>query len=325
MGRAGRHTLGKKGSVVMKKALKITGIVLAALVIILFVAGLASRDRVEIPSGFAGSYLDLDGEKIRCIQKGSGRDVLLIHGLPGSIEDWDPVMDALSAKYRVTAYDRPGFGFSSDGKARHTISSNADTAVRIMGKLGLRDAVVVGHSYGGGIALAMAAAKTANIRGYVTLGGVSQQSGEVMFIFRLNGIPLVGRGIAALGSSLLGESMMKELVRMAYTPNMDILTPDYVNKRKGMMFQTKVVMSLSAEEINYHDDIGLLMPTYSGITAPFIILHGDGDLMVPVADSRKLAKALPNAALWELPGTGHMVQFKHPDRVIAAVDGLFGK
>jgi pimeloyl-ACP methyl ester carboxylesterase len=309
----------------MKKFLKISGIVLAALFIILIITGLASRDRVEIPAGFAGSYLDLDGEKVRYFQKGSGKDVLLIHGLPGSIEDWDPVIDGLAAKYRVTAYDRPGFGFSSDSVDRHTVTGNAETAVKLMEKLGLRDAVVVGHSYGGGIALAMAARKTANVRGYVSLGGVSQPTEQVMFIFYMNRVPLIGRGLAAAGTALLGDSMMEEMVRLAFTPDMSILTPDYVHKRREMMFQTKVVMSLSAEEVRLNGDMASLQQAYPGIAARFIILHGDGDMMVPVVDSRKLAKALPNSVLKELPGTGHMVQFKHPGDVIAAVDAMFGK
>lgn len=309
----------------MKKFLKISGIILLAVVILLIIAGVASRDRVEIPAGFAGKYLDLAGEKIRYIQKGSGKDVLLIHGLPGSIEDWDPVIDRLAAKYRVTAYDRAGFGFSSDNTAAHTLESNADTAVKLMEKLGLRDAVVVGHSYGGGIALSMAARKAGNVRGYVTLGGVSHPSEEAMIILHMNRLPLIGRGLATIGTTVLGDSMMKAMVHMAFTPDMNILTPDYVNSRKGMMFQTKVVMSMSAEEIAYNNDITMLLPAYPGITARFIILHGDGDMMVPVEDSRRLVKALPNARLKELPDTGHMVQFKHPGEVIAAVDALFRK
>ncbi len=309
----------------MKKALKISGIGIFSIFILLIIVGIASRDRVGIPAGFAGSYLDLDGEKIRYVQKGAGRDVLLIHGLPGSIEDWDPVIDRLAARYRVTAYDRPGFGFSSDNAAPHTLAANADTAVKLIEKLGLANAVVVGHSYGGGIALALAARKTANIRGYVSLAGVSHPSEEVMFILYMNRLPLVGRGLAAAGAAMLGDSMMKEMVHMAFTPNMDLLTPDYVNKRKEMMFQTKVVMSLSAEDVRYNDNARELLPSYPGITARFIILHGDGDMMVPVDDSRKLAKLLPNAVLNELPGTGHMVQFRHPDRVIAAVDAMFAR
>ena len=308
----------------MKKYLKLSGIVLAACILILIITGLASRDRVEIPAGFPGSYLDLDGEKIRYIQKGTGRDVLLIHGLPGSIEDWDPVIEGLALKYRVTAYDRPGFGFSSDSVDRHTVTGNADTAVKLMEKLGLRDAVVVGHSYGGGIALSMAARKTPQVRGYVSLGGVSQPSEQVMFIFYMNRIPFIGRGFASAGTALLGDSMMEEMVRMAFTPDMNILTPEYVNKRKEMMFQTRVVMSLSAEEVRYNDNMTSLLPAYPDIAAKFIILHGDGDMMVPVGDSRKLHKALPNSILKELTGTGHMVQFKHPGEVIAAVDAMFG-
>ncbi len=309
----------------MKKTLILSGIVFTVLIIILFITGMAHRDRVEIPEGFTGSYLDVEGEMIRYIQKGAGKNVLLIHGLPGCIEDWDPIIDRLAEKYRVTAYDRPGFGFSSDNAASHTLESNADTAVNLMEKLGISDAVVVGHSYGGGVALAMAARKTGNARGYISLGGISQPSENVMFIFYLNRIPLVGRGLAAAGAAMLGNYMMEEMVRMAFTPNMDILTPDYANKRKNMMFQAKVIMSLSAESICCNENIRTLLPYYSGITAPFIILHGDGDLMVDVNDSRKLGQVLPNAVLEILPGTGHMVQFKHPDKVIAAVGSMFIK
>lgn len=59
-----------------------------------------------IPSGFKGNIIDVMNQQIKIYQTGSGKDVLLIHGLPGCIEDWETIIPELSKKFRVTVYDR---------------------------------------------------------------------------------------------------------------------------------------------------------------------------------------------------------------------------
>src|SRR5262245_7436735 len=98
--------------------------------VLLVVVGLAAlgalqRPDTTLPPGARGRHVTVDGVPIRCVQAGQGRDLLLVHGSPGSIEDWDPVFDRLAQRYRVTAFDRPGHGYSGGANRPHTPDENA--------------------------------------------------------------------------------------------------------------------------------------------------------------------------------------------------------
>src|SRR5678815_1910063 len=102
-------------------------VVLVLLVVAVGVAGIAYRPNTDIPEGTPGRHVTVNGVPIRVVQQGSGRDVLLIHGSPGSLEDWQPVVDAIGGSMRLTAYDRPGQGYSGDS-GKYSYEGNADVA-----------------------------------------------------------------------------------------------------------------------------------------------------------------------------------------------------
>lgn len=101
-------------------------------------------------------FLKIDNERIRFSQKGKGKDVLLIHGTPGSIEDWNEIVDSLSKNYRITTFDRLGHGFSSLNKYTYHIEDNAVLVEKLIKQLNLESPLIVGHSYGGSIVAFMA-------------------------------------------------------------------------------------------------------------------------------------------------------------------------
>ena len=127
------------------RLLRALAAVLALVLTAAAIAGLAHRPNTEIPEGAQGRHVMVNGVPIRVLQQGSGRDVMLIHGSPGSLEDWKPVMDALPDSLRVTAYDRPGHGYSGDD-GRYSYEDNADVALAVIDTLKLEHVVVVGHS-----------------------------------------------------------------------------------------------------------------------------------------------------------------------------------
>ncbi|HDP79741.1 MAG TPA: alpha/beta hydrolase [Spirochaetes bacterium] len=309
----------------MKKTITYTLYGLLGLAILIAAAGLFSRDDISIPDGLKGKYVDIGGEKIRVHQQGAGLDVLLIHGLPGCIEDWDPVMDRLAKKYRVTVYDRPGHGFSGAKKAGYSLASNADTAIELMRVLGLKNVTVAGHSYGGGITLAMAVRKPAAVKGYVSVAGVSYPVGHIDPAFYPVLIPLLGRGFAVIASNTMGTAMVKEGMKNAFSPNDNYLTDEILKLRMRVFLQPKVIVSVAHEEITINRELPALIAAYPDIRAPFHILHGSGDLLLPYNDSRQLAKVVAGSRLTVLDGVGHQVQFVRPETVIAAVDAIARK
>jgi pimeloyl-ACP methyl ester carboxylesterase len=135
-------------------ALAVGGILV--LTVLLFVVTGLVYDPDPAPLRLQRRVATVDGTPISYHQRGSGPDVVLVHGGMGSAEDFEPVLDALAESHRVTAVDRPGFGLSHARGDDVTYPGNARLLAGLIRELGLVKPVVVGHSHGGGVALQLA-------------------------------------------------------------------------------------------------------------------------------------------------------------------------
>ena len=149
----------------MKKIVKISSIFITIIIILPFVTGLLYSPNNNIPENYIGNKVEINGRMIRYFQTGNGENILFIHGAMGSVEDWEKLYPLLKDKYRVTAIDRPGMGFSDIEKNDYTIDGNAKIVREIIKRLDLKNVIIVGHSYGGAIALRMAIDYDENIKG----------------------------------------------------------------------------------------------------------------------------------------------------------------
>ena len=103
-----------------------------------------------------GQFIDVDGVKIQALVQGSGPDLVLIHGASGNLRDFSfDLMPLLTNHYRVIAFDRPGLGWSdSIGDAGLSPIAQADVLRAAAAKIGVKNPIVLGQSYGGAVALA---------------------------------------------------------------------------------------------------------------------------------------------------------------------------
>jgi len=308
----------------MKKTIRIFLYILCAIMLVVLIAGFISRDRIEIPDGLAGEYINIYGNEIRFYQMGSGQDILFIHGLPGSIEDWQPIMKDLSSKYRLTFYDRPGHGYSSADNIEYNLAHNAQVALNLIDALNLTNVIVVGHSYGGSIALEIAISNPSQVRAFISVAGASYPMEEVDLVYYLLKLPVIGRGIAVFSSITIGPGMVQQGVKDAFHPNSDAAPPNYAASRSKIWLQPKVLVTVANEETNLGADLKRIVPHYIGITQKFIIMHGADDLLVPKEDSIKLSRAIKNSKLIILEKTGHEVQYARSKNIIAAIDEVAG-
>jgi len=304
----------------VKRFLKALLLTVAVLVLVLAVAGFVVRDRIEIPAGFPGTYADVSGARIRYVQKGTGADLLLVHGSPGSLEDWGPLIDRLAERYRVTAYDRPCNGWSSS-TAACSIAENARVAFGLIDALKLDRPAVIGHSYGGAVALRMAVEGDPRVRATVVVSSTAYPADfKPSMLGRLIRIPVLGRGVAWALAPVAG-GMVEHGMRRAFQPNQDTIPPGFIELQKQVILQPKV-LEAQVEEVALHDaEVGEMVPRYPQIRGPVLLVWGLADKPQTVASMERLASAVPGARTVRLENTGHMVQFARTAELLAAIDG----
>ncbi|MER9593097.1 alpha/beta hydrolase [Mesorhizobium australicum] len=125
-----------------------------------------------------GRTLRIDGVDLSIIEKGSGPPLLLLHGSGSVTEDFavSGVLDLASAKHRVLAFDRPGFGGSTrPARKRWSACEQADLFHEAAANLGVHKDLVLGHSWGAWIALEMARRHAPSVAGLVTAATRSRQ------------------------------------------------------------------------------------------------------------------------------------------------------
>lgn len=292
-----------------------------AVVVLLLLGGIAFagaryEPNTDIPAGFSGRHVPVLGTPIRVRQEGAGRNVLLIHGSPGSIEDWAPVFDSLSASFSLTAFDRQGNGFSGD-TGDYSPKDNARTALALVRALKLEHVVVVGHSYGGSTALAMALEHPPEVDAYVIVDSATYEpSREADVNLRMLDVPLLGFGFATLVGPRLAPGKIRkgilEQFRGAEPPE------GFVELRTRIWSTPKVTHAIAEETLGMKPSLAAMSPGYPRITAPvFIVAEADDPFRRATAE--RLHRDVRGSSLDLVPGTGHYIQFQKPDAVVQAI------
>jgi pimeloyl-ACP methyl ester carboxylesterase len=301
----------------MSRIFKLSGIVLVCIVGIFFVLGLIP-DKGSIPQGFGGKFVTVDGAPIRVEQVGSGPDILFIHGLPAMLEVFDPLKNYLSPSCRLTLFDRPANGFSSAKGSKYTIEYNAHIALELIKKLNLKNVVVVGHSYGCSIAMAMALQDTVNIKALVLLGNQCMYYDEPVkksMLGALFRIPVFGRGVAFLIGKTMGKKLMDETLRQAIFPSDPKLLGDLIEKAQTYWTTPKVLIDYSKEKRASPFSRKLMVPRYKNIKAKVVFIHGEQDRLVPVKHSVDASRLVERSTLILLKDDGHFPQYTRTDEI----------
>lgn len=302
-----------------RMAVRTLSFLLAALLLPLVVAllaGLTYAPNTEIPAGFVGRHIDVGGVPIRYHQAGAGRDVLLIHGSSGSIEDWDPIFAQLAKSFRVTAFDRPGHGFSGD-VASHSQEQNVRIVAALIKQLKLTDAVLVGHSYGGPIALLTATRMPEKAHSVVVLdSALFEPLRPAAARFRVITTPVLGLGILRMTPSFL----LAGQVRAGLLKEYRVKPPSeaFLEQRGEMWSSPKVLHSIADETLGSFQWLPVIKKAYLLLRRPLYVL-------AQAEDPRRLAQAkllhndVPGSTLIAVPRSGHFLHHEQPQRVIDAI------
>ena len=196
-------------------------------------AGLRA-DRAEAAYPPVGQFVDVTGGQVHYVQDGAGPDVILLHGAGGNLRDYTfDLMGRLTDSYRVTAFDRPGLGYSDrvPGVAKGVLATEGDSPMaqaamlrEAAAALDITDPIIVGHSFGGIVAYAWAnqgleGDTPQNAAAVVSLAGVTMPwPGELGPYYTINGSALGGAVTIPLISAFVPDSTIEEAIVGTFAP-----------------------------------------------------------------------------------------------------------
>lgn len=250
------------------------------------------------------------------VDRGAGRPVVLVHGQPGDGSDWAPLVARLEDTHRVLAPDRPGWG-ASDVPAMG-FAGNADWLEELLaGRVGAAPVLVVGHSFGGGVALELALRHPARVRALVLLGSVGH-AGALSRLDRILARPVWGDAIVRTGTAAarrLLSTTRRALSRVDRAAGV-VDRVDSISMMRVLSGAEPLApgapRSFSVEQRALVDETAGLQARLGAIEVPTLVVVGTRDLVVGVDASRALAGAIPGAELAVLPGAGHLLPLEVP-------------
>jgi pimeloyl-ACP methyl ester carboxylesterase len=305
-----------------KRELKAT-IGLAAIALALGSCGLSAGDAIDGPYARLGP--PEAPVRLYVEEQGKGAPVLLIHGFGASTYTWRHVAPELAKTHRVIAVDLKGFGQSDKPfDSRYSVFDQAELLAQLIVDKDLRNLTLVGHSFGGGIALLLALEANDRLEGriakLVLLDSIAYPQNIPVF-FRLLDVPLVSH----LGVSMIPPSVQTRVaLRIAYFDDSKI-DQDEVDAYAAPLRTAagKHAIIYSARQI-VPDGLAEISERYKTIELPTLILWCDHDRIVPLEVGLKLRRTLPNSTLRLVEDCGHMPQEEQPESTLKLLQGFLG-
>lgn len=249
---------------------------------------------------------------------GPAPTVLLLHGIPGSGAVWRPVLDHLSRDFPVVVPDLLGFGGSErpDRLEELHAASQAAAVGRLLDELGIGPVVVIGHDFGGPVALALFGQRPEQVCGLGLLATNAFTDTPIPFPLNTVTWPAVGRISAAVLFSRPSLSMM---LRVGVgRPRRRLASAEYLGDRS----QQRAIRTI------FHGSLARLVELYQPIQdqldrveVPTLVGWGDRDPFFPVAQGERTAASV-RTSLRAYPDAGHFLPEERPVDVALDIDRL---
>jgi pimeloyl-ACP methyl ester carboxylesterase len=256
------------------------------------------------------TFVLVDGHLVRVSIRGEGRPLLLVMGLGGNIEMWDPLERALNDHgIQTIAYDASGTGHSPARLVPRRMAGLARQAAHLLDALGHPDADVLGVSFGGAVAQELAVANPHRVRRLVL---ASTSCG-------LGGVPGNPLALSLLATPLryYSPAFLRLTAGILYGPTVtsqEDLLRDQANARRARPptlwgYASQLVAGAAWTS----------RPWLGRITTPTLVLAGDRDPIVPPRNAHLLARKIPAARLELVHGAGHLLLLDQAERCAALI------
>lgn len=271
-----------------------------------------------------GRFIECGGNRVHYVERGpaAAPAVVVFHGNGAMIQDIasSGLLDLLSTRFRVVCFDRPGFGYSTRSHVRRlTPELQADLFAAVLARLGVRDPVVVGHSWGTLVALALALRGKLTVRGMVLAAGYYFPTRRFdVWIAAAPALPILGEILRYTIAPVLGWILGPPTIRRLFAPRP---VPDRFRAEFPLALALRPKHLRSAAE-----EMGLMVPAvrrlqalYPNLSCPTELFCAAHDTLIEPDQGPRLHRVLAGSVLHLVPDAGHMLHHAVPDEIAAAV------
>ncbi len=273
-----------------------------------------------------GRFLDVAGARLHYVDEGSGPAIVMVHGLSGQLRNFSyALLDLLKNEYRVILVDRPGSGYSTaDAGTPPGLIAQGAMIAELITALKLDRPLLVGHSMGGAVALALALDRPELIRGLGLIAPLTQMQDTVPDVFR--GLAMVPQSARLLFAQTIGTPLSKltqgPVLAAVFAP--EIAPDDFGIRGGGLLSQRPAaIAAASAELFGANTDLQRMVSRYGDLHVPTSILFGRQDAILdPGLHGHRIAAVVPGAKIETIEG-GHMLPVTVPDATARFVRAAF--
>jgi pimeloyl-ACP methyl ester carboxylesterase len=269
-----------------------------------------------------GRFVEVNGVRLHYMERGVGDPIVLLHGNGSMIQDFEcgGLIDIAAKQNRVIAFDRPGFGHSQ--RPRNVVWTPDAQAMLLklaLEKIGVSGAVVLGHSWGASVALAMAHRYPSFVRGLVLASGYYYPSVRSdTFTSLPSSLPLVGDILSLTVSPLFGRLAWPKMMAKMFGPRR--VPEKFKGFPKGLALRPSQLRAAAAEATLMVPDALMECSHYGDLKMPVVIIAGEQDKVIDIdAQSARLHSDIPHSIFHRLPGNGHMIQQTATEEVMSAL------
>jgi pimeloyl-ACP methyl ester carboxylesterase len=256
----------------------------------------------------AGQFLEVNGVRLHYVERGSGPPLVLLHGNGSMIQDFESsgLIDLAAKNYRVIVFDRPGFGHSD--RPRNVVwtpAAQAELINNALHRLGVSHAIVLGHSWGASVAVALALKYPKLVQGLVLASGYYYATlrPDVVAV-SAPAVPLVGDVLRYTIAPIVSRVMWPLLMAKIFGPRS--APKKFEGFPKEMALRPSQIRASAAE---------------SALMIPVSIIAGEEDRLINIDEqSHRLHGNIAQSKFHRVRGAGHMVHQTATGSVMSAID-----
>ena len=262
-------------------------------------------------------FATLHGHRRAYVKVGSGPAVLLLHGLGCDHTTWEPVIDALAERCTVIAPDLLGHGLSDKPRADYSVGGYANGMRDLLTLLGVDKVTVVGHSFGGGVAMQFAYQFPERTERLVLVGsgGLGPEVSPAIRAITTPGFHQVLGLLTLPGLRHLGRAGLQALSRapLSHTRDLDEVAAIFDSfkdpaARAAIRHVVRAVVDWKGQIVTMADR------AYLTEAMPMAVIWGADDKVIPVRHASNAAALAPSARVEVIPDAGHFPHKDHPQR-----------